>query len=172
MMETDIIADKLRSRQFDQDAHEAALVAVEINAVFVSAAAAAPVAPGAYVLAILIKKAVTVTIALRPPVTLPPGTYLYCGSAKGPGGLKARLSRHMRRRKSIRWHVDQLTCRGRVLGAWIVPDGNECELVGQLSHLPRPIPGFGSTDCRHCSTHLLAWPRGASMRSFHLQTSV
>jgi hypothetical protein len=28
-----------------------------------------------------------------------------------PGGLKARLSRHMRRGKSVRWYVDQLTER-------------------------------------------------------------
>jgi hypothetical protein len=28
----------------------------------------------------------------RAAIDLPAGRYLYCGSAKGPGGLKARLS--------------------------------------------------------------------------------
>jgi Uri superfamily endonuclease len=45
----------------------------------------------------------------RSSIILPAGRYLYCGSAKGPGGLKARLSRHMRRGKSVRWHIDRLT---------------------------------------------------------------
>jgi Uri superfamily endonuclease len=58
------------------------------------------------------------------PIALPAGRYLYCGSAKGPGGLKARLSRHMRRGKSVRWHVDQLTEQGLVIGSWIFPGGD------------------------------------------------
>jgi hypothetical protein len=41
--------------------------------------------------------------------------FLYCGSAKGPGGSKARLSRHF---KSVRWHIDQLTERGSVVSAF------------------------------------------------------
>jgi Uri superfamily endonuclease len=38
-----------------------------------------------------------VTLCGRAAIDLPAGRYLYCGSAKGPGGLKARLSRHFRR---------------------------------------------------------------------------
>jgi histidyl-tRNA synthetase len=136
--------------------------ATKTNADFVSAAADAPAVPGSYVLAILIETAVSVTIAGKPAAVLPPGKYLYCGSAKGPGGLKARLSRHMRSRKNIRWHIDQITRHGRVLGAWIVPDGDECRLVESLSHLSKPIPGFGSTDCRRCVAHMLAWPSEAT----------
>jgi histidyl-tRNA synthetase len=127
------------------------------------AAADAPAAPGAYILEILIDEAIGVEIAGKPAATLPPGRYLYCGSAKGPGGLRARLARHMRRQKAVRWHVDQLTCRGRVPGAWIVPDGNECLLVESLSHLPAPVRGFGGSDCKRCAAHLLAWPRGVAL---------
>ena len=72
----------------------------------------APSLPGAYAMAIEVADAVAVTLSGRPPITLPAGRHLYCGSAKGPGGLKARLSRHMRRGKSSRWHVDQLTNQG------------------------------------------------------------
>jgi hypothetical protein len=50
-------------------------------------------------------------------------------TAKGPGGLAARLARHMRHGKAIRWHVDGLSEAGTVLGAWTFPGGDECDLV-------------------------------------------
>ncbi len=116
-----------------------------------------PALPGAYVLAINLSELVVVNICRKPSVPLAPGCYLYCGSAKGPGGLAARLARHMRHGKAIRWHIDGLTEAGTVLGAWTFPGGDECDLVAALSHLPVPIEGFGSTDCRRCRSHLLRW---------------
>lgn len=128
-----------------------------------STAQTLPNVGGAYVLWIDLETALPIALPKRPPVTLPPGRYLYCGSAKGPGGIRARVGRHMRREKSIRWHVDHLTCHGVVRGAWVFPDGDECALVATLAHLPSPIPGFGSSDCPHCRSHLLAWPLGATL---------
>jgi histidyl-tRNA synthetase len=95
----------------------------------------APSLPGFYAMAIELNDEVAVRLSGRSPIALPAGRYLYCGSAKGPGGLKARLSRHMRRGKSVRWHVDQLTEQGLVVGSWISPGGDECELVQMCSHL-------------------------------------
>jgi Uri superfamily endonuclease len=69
--------------------------------------------------------------------------------------LKARLSRHLRRGKSVRWHVDQLTEQGLVIGGWILPGGDECRLAQMCSHLPMPITGFGSSDRATCRSHLL-----------------
>jgi Uri superfamily endonuclease len=83
----------------------------------------------------------------KPRTALQAGRYLYCGSAEGSGGIRARLSRHMRPGKVIHWHVDLLTAAGRVTGAWIFSGRDECELVWALSRLPAPIRGFGSTDC-------------------------
>ena len=80
-----------------------------------------------------------------------PGRYIYAGSANAPGGLKARVSRHTRRAKRSRWRIEN----GDVLGAWIFPDGVECDLVDMNSALPVPIVGFGSTDCERCRSHLL-----------------
>ena len=120
-----------------------------------------PAIPGAYVLAIELFKQVAVSLCGKPSALLPPGLYLYCGSAKGPGGLRGRLARHMRRGKSICWHIDVLTEGGTVLGAWTFPGGDECDLITGLSHLPVAIKGFGSTDCRRCTSHLLRWPHGA-----------
>ena len=117
----------------------------------------APALPGAYAMAIELTDKAAVSLSGRSPIALPAGRYLYCGSAKGPGRLKARLSRHMRRGKSVRWHVDQLTERGLVIGSWIFPGGDECEGVQMCSYLPMPIAGFGSSDCATCRSHLLQW---------------
>jgi histidyl-tRNA synthetase len=124
---------------------------------FCSKADEPPSLPGAYVMAIELADTVVVMLSGRSSIALPAGRYLYCGSAKGPGGLKARLSRHVRRGKSVRWHVDQLTERGLVIGSWIFPGGDECEVVQMCSYLPMPIAGFGSSDCATCRSHLLQW---------------
>jgi Uri superfamily endonuclease len=128
---------------------------------FVRKAKDAPSSPGAYVLIIELTDSVEVNLPGKPKTILKAGRYLYCGSAKGSGGIRARLSRHMRPDKVIHWHVDLLTDAGRVTGAWIFPGRDECELVRALSRLPAPIRGFGSADCPKCWSHLLSWPRRA-----------
>jgi Uri superfamily endonuclease len=124
-----------------------------------------PSGPGAYVVALSLASPLTVRLGRAAPVSLRAGRYLYCGSAYGPGGIGARLARHFRTHKTIRWHVDQLTSRGDVLGAWAFPGGDECGLVRRLGGLPVPIDGFGASDCTHCRSHLLRWPRLVSRRS-------
>jgi Uri superfamily endonuclease len=129
---------------------------------FCANADAVPSASGAYILQIDLTQPVLVSTARQPPTGLLPGRYFYCGSANGPGGLKPRLARHMRHGKSLHWHIDQLTERGTVTGTWIVRNGRECDLVAMLAPLPMPIPGFGSSDCVRCRSHLLHWSsRGA-----------
>lgn len=119
-----------------------------------------PETPGAYVLMIGLRESVVLKIR-NVTAALAPGTYLYCGSAKGPGGLRARVARHMRTGKSMHWHVDHLTESGTVLGAWAFAGGNECDLVASLSRFPFAVKGFGSSDCRSCVSHLLRCPRPA-----------
>jgi len=108
----------------------------------------APALPGAYAMAIKLADKAAVRLSGRPPITLSIGRYLYCGSAKGPGGLKARLSRHMRRGASVRWHVDQLTERGLVIGSWIFPGGDECELVQICWFCQCQLPGSAAVIAR------------------------
>ena len=122
-----------------------------------------PAEPGAYLLLIELAAPLALDIPRLGAATLAPGRYAYGGSAYGPGGLKARIGRHLRRDKAQRWHVDRLTAAGRVIGVRAVPDGRECELVRDLLELPRasvPIPGFGSSDCRACPAHLVMLPEG------------
>ena len=87
-----------------------------------------------------------------------PGVYFYVGSAQR--NLPARLARHARREKPLRWHIDYLSTRARMLGAIVVPGRREreCELAAELAGLfDAPVPGFGASDCR-CPTHLFHTP--------------
>lgn len=121
---------------------------------------AIPRRSGTYVIAVELSRSAVVRLARASPVALGAGRYLYCGSAKGPGGLRARVGRHVRRRKPVRWHIDQLTEVGTVVGVWLFTEGSsECDLMAALSDFPVPIPGFGSSDCRRCRSHLVRWPR-------------
>jgi Uri superfamily endonuclease len=131
---------------------------------FVASAGQAPVRPGAYVLWLRLATPLAVRAGART-ATLAAGDYFYCGSAKGPGGLRGRLARHMRKDKRAHWHVDQLTAAGGILGAFIREGGSECALNAALQALPAPAPGFGSSDCPHCVSHLRYLPPGARLPS-------
>jgi Uri superfamily endonuclease len=122
---------------------------------FHAAADRKPALPGAYLLLVELTEVAFISLPSRRSAILAPGRYIYAGSAYGPGGLTARVSRHMRGAKRCRWHIDQLTETGNVLGAWTFPGGIECDLVNMNSALPVPILGFGSSDCKRCRSHLL-----------------
>ena len=114
--------------------------------------------PGAYTLFIDLKRPLSLDATALGPQALAPGRYAYCGSAYGPGGLRARLGRHLRRDKALRWHVDHLTAAGRVFAVGLAPGGRECALVaalGRQAGVDVPLLGFGSSDCRRCPAHLL-----------------
>lgn len=118
---------------------------------------AGPAVPGAYVLIIETIKTVSLKVAGKT-ANLPAATYLYFGSAWGPGGLRARVGRHLKVGKSLRWHVDRLSAMGRISGVVTVPDGEECALFRRFSTAPGctvPVTGFGSSDCGRCPAHLL-----------------
>ncbi len=117
--------------------------------------------PGAYLLVIDLDAPLALPIPKGAAATLAPGRYGYCGSAYGPGGIRARVARHLRRAKSIRWHIDRLTAAGRVVAVEAAPGGHECALMDDLRALPGvsiPVPGFGSSDCRRCPAHLVSLP--------------
>jgi histidyl-tRNA synthetase len=105
---------------------------------------------------------------------LAPGTYLYAGSAYGPGGIPARVRRHLKPDKKVHWHVDRLTNAGTVVSVVAVPGGRECAIVAAALRVPGmsiPSPGFGSSDCTLCPAHLLRLPDGLAVETLvgHLQ---
>tara|TARA_R110002072_G_scaffold122455_2_gene256997 strand:+ start:1153 stop:1662 length:510 start_codon:yes stop_codon:yes gene_type:complete len=117
---------------------------------------------GAYALVMDLDRRLALPIGRQQVHSLAPGRYLYAGSAYGPGGIRARVARHARRDKSLRWHVDHLTVAVGV--SWVValPGGRECDIVATLirdASIGQPIPGFGASDCRRCRAHLLALPK-------------
>lgn len=86
------------------------------------------------------------------------GWFVYAGSAHGGGGVAARLSRHFRRDKVLRWHIDELTNAVDSMMAFAVPEGRECDIVDGLLRtgaFETALSGFGSSDCRRCNAHLL-----------------
>ncbi|MDD4256163.1 MAG: GIY-YIG nuclease family protein [Methanofollis sp.] len=91
------------------------------------------------------------------------GYHIYVGSARGPGGLEARVGRHFRlaatREGRPHWHIDRLlltpgiTLAGAVLGA--TAEDFECRIATAIGG--EAVPGFGCTDCS-CPSHLFFRP--------------
>ena len=113
--------------------------------------------PGAY--ALLLHLAAPVAFARRGmgAATLQ-GWHVYAGSARGSGGMAARLRRHFRQGKPVHWHVDELTNAADRIAALAMAGGSECDIVDRLLRSGRfgpALAGFGSSDCRRCTAHLL-----------------
>lgn len=118
-----------------------------------------PAERGAYALVIDLAQPLALEISRYAGSVLPAGRYVYCGSAYGPGGIRARVSRHCRTDKKLRWHVDHLTRTGTVVDVLPVPGGRECALLAVVlatSGAQVPLPRFGSMDCPACPAHLAA----------------
>lgn len=124
-----------------------------------SIASQAPRCKGSYALLIRLDETIQVFYAGKAD-SLDPGWYVYCGSANGPGGIRARLCRHFRHTKRHHWHVDQLTEKAAQLWAFAQEGGNECAIAETLTQSGRfesALEGFGSSDCIRCEAHLLHW---------------
>ncbi|MCX8182050.1 MAG: GIY-YIG nuclease family protein [Candidatus Methanomethyliaceae archaeon] len=94
---------------------------------------------------------------------LNPGVYIYAGSAFGPGGIVARLRRHLKTfttgTTKKHWHIDSFL---RLSTAFISvyassPQKMECGIVRSLKEMGfKTVRGFGNTDCRSgCGGHLV-----------------
>ena len=122
---------------------------------------------GAYLLVIDLATVLVLDVRRTAPATLAPGRYIYCGSAYGPGGIRARVRRHLTCDKAVRWHVDRLTAVGRVVAVHAAPGGSKCDLFAEVMKTPGatvPAPGFGSSGCRRCPSHLARLPAGYPYR--------
>jgi len=115
---------------------------------------------GTYALLLKTSHAVAVDVGALGPVDLEPGAFVYVGSAFGPGGLAARLRRHLQPEKaSPHWHIDYLRAALVLEGAWISTDDDrhECAWAHVIAGRPStqtPLPGAGASDCS-CDSHFL-----------------
>jgi sugar fermentation stimulation protein A len=113
---------------------------------------------GVYLAIFRLPNTQTIAIGRLGRFTLRRGFYLYVGSAQR--NLEARLARHSRRRKPLRWQIDYLSTKAPLVGALVLhgPKSWECRLAALLAkHYPRPIARFGASDCR-CGGHLFYCP--------------
>lgn len=81
------------------------------------------------------------------------GYYIYIGSAFGPGGVLARVGRHLRIEKAHRWHIDYLRPAVSLTEVWYSHDPRRREIAWAGLFLKGwcdavPIPGFGAGDSR------------------------
>ncbi|MBD3177394.1 MAG: DUF123 domain-containing protein [Armatimonadia bacterium] len=111
---------------------------------------------GGYVLLVRLAQPWRAEVGRLGTVEVPAGGAVYCGSALR--GLRARICRHLRPEKTLRWHIDWLTTASRPVGAIAIPSriNIECRLRRSLRRRGwrDGPPGFGASDCT-CPTHLL-----------------
>ena len=112
---------------------------------------------GSYLLLLKATLLAKVRVGKLGKLSIKPGFYVYSGSAFGPGGLGARVGRHLRLHKKLRWHIDYLLPRVDGVVAYYKADSrNECLFANELRNAGGEIPmkGFGSSDC-NCDSHLI-----------------
>jgi Uri superfamily endonuclease len=124
---------------------------------------------GEYILELYLAQPATLQVGRLGKFTFPAGVYLYFGSACGPGGLQARLSRHLlpTSTRRLHWHIDYLRAAAELRAAGylaiscqeLAARRLECLWSQAAASLPgsrAPVPGFGASDCRsRCPAHLL-----------------
>ncbi len=118
-----------------------------------------PAERGAYVLVMRVDSGVCIRVGSLGLLSFTAGWYVYVGSALN--GLSARVGRHLRLRKAIRWHIDYLRPAADRVSAFLFPSHRDIECV--LAQELRGISGdqvarFGSSDCT-CFSHLFYFDR-------------
>ena len=120
-----------------------------------------PNTSGTYILLLYLRKRTYITVGYLGLIPFTRGWYAYVGSAFGPGGLAARLSRHLRQEKKYRWHIDYLRAAATPKQIWYSEADESLEHLwadNLLGAKGLPIVGFGCSDCR-CPSHLFYFSR-------------
>lgn len=106
-----------------------------------------------YQLVIRVARPVRVAVGRLGRFAFPAGDYVYTGSAKR--NLEARIARHLRQEKALRWHIDYLLTAP---GVSVIEVRRSCQeecalnqaVAGEIA-----AAGFGASDCRRgCRSHL------------------
>ena len=106
-----------------------------------------------YQLHILLAEPALLNIGQFGTFDFPAGHYVYTGSAKR--NIEARIARHLRQDKKLKWHIDYLLASPY---ASVIKTTQfvqtECELNQSTVGIVL-IAGFGASDCRAgCGSHL------------------
>ena len=128
-----------------------------------------PSKPGSYALHLNLVGNQILQVGSLGEYEFPSGEYIYLGSALGPGGLQARLGRHLRGDGRHHWHIDWLRAKAVVAGYYFLVTNRrlECLWSQALMKFPKttvPVPRFGASDCRihekPCLAHLVRLNHG------------
>jgi Uri superfamily endonuclease len=125
--------------------------------------------PGTYALILLATSSRKIEVGRIGTLNIEPGYYVYVGSALGPGGVRARISRHARKAKTFRWHIDYLRATAQLIEVWCTyhVGRRECQWSQAVADIPWstiPLAGFGSSDCQ-CVSHLHQFAAKRSIRA-------
>jgi len=109
---------------------------------------------GSYVLCLAVNKPVKKLIGSLGRISFKKGYYCYVGSAMGRSvTLENRVSRHLRKEKRKRWHIDYLLASPSVsiLRILLLPSTERLEekissFLEKRADLT--VSGFGSSDCK------------------------
>lgn len=129
------------------------------------------IAPGTYALHLHLAQSTFLSVMKLGEYYFPAGEYIYSGSAFGPGGLKARLGRHLSGDGKHHWHIDSLRVHAQVCSYHFVEQAVseiqhekvplEClwsQALANANQALIPAPEFGASDCRAgCQAHLVAF---------------
>jgi Uri superfamily endonuclease len=128
---------------------------------------------GTYILILQLKRNRRIKIGRRKgsaPILFRAGFYTYVGSAFGPGGLRSRIKRHLRKDKKCVWHIDFLRELAEPVEVWICcgERKTEREWADALIRMEgsQPVEGFGNTDDRRSRTHLCYFGERMSLEDF------
>jgi Uri superfamily endonuclease len=110
-------------------------------------------APHTYQLVIQVTRPLNLVVGRLGDVDIPVGTYVYTGSAKRH--LEARIGRHLRKEKTLRWHIDYLLAAPGVAVTEVRRSSEDECALNQATPGVVPVHGFGASDCRRgCVSHL------------------
>lgn len=129
-----------------------------------------PARPGTYVLVLEAPDHGRIQVGSLGRLTLDGGWLCYVGSAMGPGGLRARVSRHLTGARKLHWHVDYLLREAKVAEVWHA-QGEEkredawAEALRTSAGAGIPLAGFGSSDCG-CPGHLIRFETRPNVEGF------
>jgi len=131
--------------------------------------------PGTYVVIFRCRARARAQVGRWGELTLRKGYYLYVGSAFGPGGVLARVSRHCRPDKARHWHIDYLRESLSPRGAWYSHATQRLEhrWAQALGAMPGalPVARFGCSDCR-CESHLFYFSKQPDLAAFQALAQV
>ena len=118
---------------------------------------------GVYTIVLLLKEERAMGVGSLGVVRMKRGLYAYTGSGLGRGALslRGRVSRHLSKRKKLRWHIDYLTSSESSVVVGVVASQAEkrleCAIASVINSMAEPVEGFGCSDCK-CRSHLALMP--------------